>query len=343
MKFLDQLLAAGFIPDPIIRMGINRLLAKKERDEYADDPVEAQRRFMDHIRSLDHAPIAIETDAANEQHYEVPTRFYQLCLGRRLKYSSCLYPRGDETLDEAEELMLSLTCERAELCDGITILELGCGWGALTLWMAEKYPTAKITAISNSRTQKEHIEATAAERGLGNIRVITADMNVFDTEESFDRVVSVEMFEHMKNHRALLRRVARFLKPNGLLFIHIFTHTSIAYHYEGKDPSDWITRYFFSGGQMPSDHQLLYFQEDLLITNHWRVNGRHYARTAQHWLQNMDRHKEEILPLFEKTYGAGEATRWWNYWRIFFMSCSGLWGWKNGTRWLVSHYLFRKK
>lgn len=343
MNTLDRLLAAGLIPDPLIRLGIARLLAKKERDERADDPVAAQERVMAHIRSLDAAPVAVETRAANEQHYEVPTRFFELCLGRRLKYSCCLYPTGRETLNEAEELMLALTCERARLADGQRILELGCGWGSLTLWMAEKYPGASITAVSNSRTQKQHIDAQAAARGLSNVRVITADMNTFDTDDTFDRVVSVEMFEHMKNHRALLRRVARFLKPDGRLFIHIFTHTSIAYHYEGTDPSDWITRYFFAGGQMPSDHQLLYFQDDLLIEDHWRVSGLHYARTAEHWLQNMDANKRQIIPLFEQTYGPAEAKKWWNYWRVFFMACSGLWGWKNGARWLVSHYLFRKR
>ena len=240
--------------------------------------------------------------------------------------------------------MLALTCERAELKDGQKILELGCGWGSLTFWMAEHYPKASITAVSNSYTQRLHLEAEALRRELYNVRVITADMNSFAPPEpgTYDRVVSVEMFEHMKNYRELMKRIAGWLKADGKLFVHIFTHREYAYHFEGKDPSDWITRYFFSGGTMPSHDLLLYYQDDLRIERDWKVSGTHYARTSEAWLQTMDANEQIITPILEKTYGRENADKWRAYWRIFFMSCAELWGYRNGEEWLVSHYLFKK-
>ncbi len=338
----DHLLETNLVPDVLIRVGIRRLLASTLREK-SHPGVEAQRAaLLEYVADLKKRGIAEQTQAANEQHYEVPTRFYQLCLGRRLKYSSGLWDNSVTTLDEAEERMLALTCERAGLANGQQILELGCGWGSLSLWMAEHFPGARITAVSNSRTQKEHIDTVAAARGLTNLEIITQDMNVFTIDRQFDRVVSVEMFEHMKNYQLLLRKVAGWLVPGGRLFVHIFTHRELAYHYEDKGPDDWMTRYFFAGGQMPSDDLLLYFQDDLRIENHWCVSGTHYQRTAEAWLENMDANKEEIWPLFEKTYGPDQARKWWVYWRVFYMACAELWGYDRGNQWHVSHYRFQK-
>ena len=338
----DHLLETNLVPDALIRAGIRRLLASTLREK-SHPGVEAQRAaLLQYVADLKKRGIAEQTQAANEQHYEVPTRFYQLCLGRRLKYSSGLWDDSVTTLDEAEERMLALTCERAGLANGQQILELGCGWGSLSLWMAEHFPGARITAVSNSRTQKQHIDAMAAARGLTNLEIITQDMNVFTIDRQFDRVVSVEMFEHMKNYQLLLRKVAGWLVPGGRLFVHIFTHRELAYHYEDKGPHAWMTRYFFAGGQMPSDDLLLYFQDDLRIENHWCVSGTHYQRTAEAWLENMDANKAEIWPLFEKTYGPDQARKWWVYWRVFYMACAELWGYDKGNQWHVSHYRFQK-
>jgi cyclopropane-fatty-acyl-phospholipid synthase len=344
MSLLDSLLATGLVPDFLIRKGIRHLLAAKLREEGRGSIEERAARFAAFRRDLDASPVAVNTADANEQHYQVPTEFYLHALGPRLKYSSGYWPTSNTTFRESEEAMLALTCERAGLEDGQKILELGCGWGSLTFWMAEHYPDAEITAVSNSYTQRLHLEAEAHRRELYNVRVITADMNSFAPPEpgTYDRVVSVEMFEHMKNYRELMKRIAAWLNPDGKLFVHIFTHREYAYHFEGKDPSDWITRYFFSGGTMPSHDLLLYYQEDLTLERDWKVSGTHYARTSEAWLQTMDANRKIITPILEKTYGRENADKWRAYWRIFFMSCAELWGYRGGEEWLVSHYLFGK-
>lgn len=339
---IDSLLEKNLLPDPAIRSGIRRLLKQRLQDEKKVNPDAQQDHFNALLESCRNSPIAIETKAANEQHYEVPTEFYQLCLGPNLKYSSAYYRPGVSSLEQAEKDMLSMTSERAELKNGMQILELGCGWGSLTLWMGKQYPDAKITAVSNSRTQKEFIDATAKARGISNIEIITADMNVFETEKQFDRVVSVEMFEHMRNHGKLLKKVSSWLKADGKLFVHIFTHRDYLYFFESKNASDWMSRYFFTGGMMPSDHYLYYWNEDLRVKKHWRVSGVHYAKTSEAWLSNMDSNKTKIFPLFEATYGKENAKKWWVYWRVFYMACAELWGYENGEEWFVSHYLLEK-
>jgi cyclopropane-fatty-acyl-phospholipid synthase len=339
MLSLDRLLEKDLLPDALLRLGIRRLLRQRLRESVRATPAEQARAIAEFAAAMRTSPIALQTEAANEQHYEVPTAFFQHCLGPRMKYSSALWTDATPTLREAEEAMLALTCERAGLADGQDILELGCGWGSLSLWMAERYPAARIVGVSNSKTQKAYLDVEIRRRGLRNLRIETCDMNRFRPPAgSFDRVVSVEMFEHMRNWAELLERVSGWLRPDGRLFIHIFTHQVAAYAFEARDESDWMSRYFFSGGIMPSHGLLGQFNDHLAIEEEWKVSGLHYARTADAWLENMDRNRAAIMPLLASTYGAANAQKWWAYWRIFFLSCSQLWGFRGGEEWLVSHY-----
>ena len=336
---IDFLLNHNLVPDFLIRQKIRKLNDERlsiERGKFSSEYVE---NFIQDLKSL---PIAIETKSANDQHYEVPAEFFKLCLGEHLKYSCCYWLNTNDNLNTAEENMLKLTCERADLIDGLSILELGCGWGAISLWMAKTYPNSKITSVSNSESQKEYIYKECKTRGITNLEVITADMNVFQTEKKFDRVVSVEMFEHMKNYDILLNKISNWLKDNGKLFVHIFTHKNFSYHFETEGKNNWMGKYFFTGGIMPSHNLLDHFNNDLTIVKNWVVDGTHYHRTAESWLDNMDENIDKITDIFKLTYGRNH-TKWKVYWRIFFMACSELWKTSNGNEWQVSHYLFKKK
>jgi cyclopropane-fatty-acyl-phospholipid synthase len=332
----------GLVPDPVVRQGIRRLLAQRLAEIRADDCEAACEYESDVLHRMDGGPIALVPDLANEQHYEVPADFFTQVLGPRCKYSACHWGDGVATIEQAEDQALGITCTRAGIEDGQAILELGCGWGSLSLWMAERYPGARITAVSNSASQRAFIEARARKAGASNLEVITADMNRFETDQRFDRVVSVEMFEHMRNWRRLFARVNDWLVPGGRFFLHCFCHRSTPYFFVDEGPSDWMSRHFFSGGLMPSDQLPLRLQDRLRLVEHWRWNGRHYERTLNAWLAQMDQRRDRILPVVAETYGPDQAALWWQRWRIFFMACAELFGYDKGRQWWVSHYLMER-
>ncbi len=346
---LIYLCESGRIPDALTRVGIRRLCAERLQQEHVDDLAAADANFRRRLGELRISPLAIETDAANRQHYEVPTSFFQLCLGNRLKYSGCYYATGNETLDQAEEAMLAIYCERAGLADGQNILELGCGWGSLTLWMAEHYPNARIVGVSNSASQREHVMTRCRERGFGNVVILTRDVNALRIDARFDRVVSVEMFEHVRNYKLLFERIAGWLEDDGSLFTHIFCHRYLMYpfeieHAENEGKDDWMARHFFTGGLMPSADTFLHFQEDLVLRERWLMPGTHYQRTANHWLKNQDAHRKDVLRILEGVYGSKQDARIWSQrWRMFWMACAELFGYRDGNEWLVAHYRFDKR
>ena len=345
MSFLSHL-ALGLaesrrLPDSLVRRGVRRLLRQRlQQEEIA--AASAKGSLAAFAAELRRGPIAEASAEANEQHYEVPAEFFQCVLGSHLKYSAGFWPPAVDSLDHAEEAMLELTCRRAGVEDGMSVLDLGCGWGSLALWIAGKYPNCRVQAVSNSRSQKTFIDRQAALRALDNLQVSTADMNDFSTSSRFDRILSVEMFEHMRNWPVLLERLAGWLEPDGKLFIHVFCHNRLAYLFQVDGDADWMARHFFTGGMMPAEKLLFEFQEDLEIEQHWGVDGRHYQRTAEAWLEHLDRNPAAIEQIFHRVYGPSQAARWRQRWRIFFIACAELFGYREGAEWRVAHYLLRR-
>lgn len=334
----------GRLPDAAVRAGIRHLLRQRLDEMRSNDAAAADELAAAFIAQMRTSPVALVPEKANEQHYEVPAAFYDLVLGPHRKYSGCWWPAGVQGLEQAEAQALAATCERAGLASGQAILELGCGWGSLTLWMAAHFPASRITAVSNSASQRAFIEQEAVRRGLRNVRVITCDMNAFDAgTDRYDRIVSVEMFEHMRNWDLLFSRVAGWLAPGGRFFMHVFTTRGAPYAFEERDASDWMSRFFFSGGMMPSDDLALHFQDDMRLLRRWRWDGTHYERTSNAWLANMDQKWPAVKPVLAQAYGAEQVDLWRQRWRIFFMSVAELFGYDKGQQWWVSHYLFEKR
>jgi cyclopropane-fatty-acyl-phospholipid synthase len=339
MNFVSSIIGTAErvpLPDIVIRAAIQRLCSRTAT-RLASGNAESDAAFADEMAARH---IAEYTDEANAQHYEVPQAFFAHVLGPNRKYSSCFYKDPESTLQEAEEESLRQTVEHADLHDGQSILELGCGWGSLSLWMARQFPHSQVTAVSNSHSQRLYIEAEAAVRGLKNLRVVTQDMNVFDPREKFDRIVSVEMFEHMMNWRELMTRAQSWLKPDGRFFLHIFTHRAGAYRFDRADREDWIAQHFFTGGVMPSHHLIRQYADLFEVEKEWRWSGAHYQRTAQDWLSNFDRYREEIDDVLRPVYGS-DTNLWMRRWRWFFLATAGLFGYAGGSEWGVSHYRMR--
>ncbi|OMO71667.1 Mycolic acid cyclopropane synthase [Corchorus capsularis] len=343
VQFMLASLERNLLPDSVIRRLTRLLLASRLRSASTPSPQLQLQDLLQFANSLKEMPIAIKTDKPKTQHYELPTSFFKLVLGKNFKYSCCYFSDESTTLEEAEEAMLELYCERSQLKDGHKILDVGCGWGSLSLYIARNFPYCKITGICNSTTQKAFIEDQCRDHKLQNVEIIVADICTLEMEGSFDRIYSIGMFEHMKNYEALLKKISEWMKHDSLLFVDYFCHKAFAYHFEDKSEDDWITRYFFTGGTMPSANLLLYFQDDVSIVNHWLVNGKHYAKTSEEWLKRMDKNLAWIKPTMESTYGKDQAVKWIVYWRAFFIAIAELFGYNNGEEWMVSLFLFKKK
>ena len=338
-----ELAERGWIPDWLVRVGIRRLLTqrlKQQRSRESAINAQSVNAIVDELR---HSPLAVNTDDANDQHYEVPAEFFEIVLGPHVKYSCCHYSKSTVTLADAEQEMLALTCERAQIEDGMEILELGCGWGSLTLWMAQQFPNSQITAVSNSNGQRQFIERQCRDRGIECVRIITTDMRDFEIDDRFDRVVSVEMFEHMRNYELLMRRISNWLKPAGKLFVHIFCHRELSYLFETEGTSNWMGRHFFTGGIMPADDLLLKFQDDVTIEERWRENGMNYAHTCEAWLRRLDENRSQVNSIFESLIEKREARIAVQRWRMFFMACAELFKYGDGNEWYVAHYLFKNQ
>jgi len=335
----QAVLATGRVPDGLLRRLVRRRLAERLEQLGAAAGGDAAAALRSYAAALAAGPLVIHQEAANRQHYELPTAFFTQFLGPRLKYSCCLWPQGVGDLAAAEEAMLALTCERAGLEDGMQVLDLGCGWGSLALYIAERYPRCRVTAMSNSRTQHRHIAAACADGGSALVTPITADIASFDPGRRFDRIVSVEMLEHVRNYRELFARMSGWLAPGGRAFVHVFSHCRFAYAFSAEDPRDWMGSRFFSGGQMPAHDLFQRFSDDLVTVDRWWLGGDHYARTLEAWLRLYDDRAAAIRPLLAQTYGAKAAAGWQVDWRLFLLACAETFAYDGGREWGVSHYL----
>ena len=340
-NLFDTIIGSGLLPDFLIRFGVRYLIKQRLEISYKTDPEARQKELKKIIDDLKKQPIAIGTKLANVQHYELPVEFFESVLGQRLKYSCSYFNSKKDSLDKAELNMLDQYIERSKIKNGDEILELGCGWGSLTLHLARNFPKCKITAISNSKLQKDFIDQKLKDENIPNVNILTKDINRFDITKKFDKIISIEMFEHVRNYERLFKKVYKFLKKGGFIFIHIFAHKEIAYPFEVKSNSDWISKYFFTGGIMPSSYLFTYFIHPLKIKNHWLVNGKQYYYTSYKWLENMDNNKHKILEIFKTVYDKDHKL-WYQYWRIFFIAVAELFGYQKGNQWVINHYLFEK-
>tara|TARA_B100002051_G_scaffold8243_1_gene6947 strand:+ start:1083 stop:2105 length:1023 start_codon:yes stop_codon:yes gene_type:complete len=332
-------ISKGLVPDYLLRRGVRN--QGKQRLQMMKD-ADLKQEYLTFLKEASSGEIAIHTDDANNQHYEVDSEFFQYCLGKNLKYSSCYWNDDTSSLDEAEEIMLDLYCKRAKIKDGMTILDVGCGWGSLSLYLAQKYPKSKITGVSNSNSQRTFIEKVAYESGLQNLKIITKDINSFDINEKFDRVISIEMFEHTKNSKKLMNSINKWLNSDGLFFMHVFAHKDNPYYFDTEQKNAWMAKYFFTGGMMPNHNLFKDLNSDLNYQKSWMLSGTHYEKTSNAWLEKMDLNKRKILELFKKKNSNSMAKKKFHFWRLFFIACAEIFGYDKGGEWVVSHHLFKK-
>lgn len=332
-------ISRGLIPDSLLRRGVRnqgrqRLQMMKNTD--------LKQEYLTFLKQASSGKIAVHTDDANNQHYEVDSEFFQYCLGKNLKYSSCYWNDDTSSLDEAEDIMLDLYCKRAKIEDGMTILDVGCGWGSLSLYLAQKYPKSKITGVSNSNSQRKFIEKLGYERNLHNLNIVTKDINSFDTNKKFDRIISIEMFEHTKNSKILMDSINKWLSPDGLFFMHVFAHKYNPYYFDTEQKNAWMAKYFFTGGMMPNHDLFRDLESDLNYQKSWMLSGTHYEKTSNAWLDKMDSNKTKILELFRRNNSNSVAKKKFYFWRLFFIACAEIFGYNGGSEWIISHHLFKK-
>ena len=337
--WFNPLLARGLIPDWILRRGVRS--QGKERLNMMNK-VDSTKEYSKFINEASTGNIAVNTDDANNQHYEVDSEFFKYCLGKNLKYSCCFWDENTLDLDAAEDNMLEIYSQRAQITDGMSILDIGCGWGSLSLFLAQKYPKSEITGVSNSSSQKIFIDSVASERNISNLNIITRDINDFRTEEKYDRILSIEMFEHTKNTKKLMNLINDWLNPNGLFFMHVFAHKENPYYFDRDQKNAWMAKYFFTGGMMPNHNLFKDLKSNLEYQKSWILSGEHYERTSNAWLDKMDQNKSKILSLFERSNSSSVAKRKFHFWRLFYIACAEIFGYDNGNEWVVSHHLFKK-